>query len=78
MRTTRSRAQEETYSSSSEEEEAAAAATASESGDSEPDDSTPASSIEKADVQVCGGQFASCCCVEYCDMTYLYRVKMSW
>ena len=79
MRTTRSRAQEETYSSSSEEEEAAAAATASESGDSEPNDSTPASSTEKATLQVCGGHLvASCCCVGHCDMTYMYGVMMSW
>lgn len=59
MRTTRSRAQEETYSSSSEEEEAADMA--SESGDSEPNDSSPASSAGKATLQVCGGQLADCC-----------------
>ena len=47
MRTTRSQAQEETYSSSSEEE----AEGASVSGNSEPDDSSPASS--KANLQVC-------------------------
>ena len=58
MRTTRSHAQEETYSSSSEEEEAVDMA--SESGDSEPNDSTPASSAEKADLQVCGGQTTNC------------------
>jgi len=49
MRTTRSRAQEETYSSSSEDE----AGGASGSGNSEPDDSSPASSVAKANLQVC-------------------------
>lgn len=48
MRTTRSRAQEETYSSSSEEE----AENASGSDNSEPSDSSPASSIAKANLQV--------------------------
>ncbi len=49
MRTTRSQAQEETYSSSSEEE----AEGASGSGNSEPSDSSSASSVAKANVQVC-------------------------
>jgi len=49
MRTTRSRAQEETYSSSSEEE----AEGASGSGNSETNDSSPASSVVKANLQVC-------------------------
>ncbi|KAL0021618.1 hypothetical protein WJX79_009112 [Trebouxia sp. C0005] len=50
MRTTRSHAQEETYSSSSEEE----AEAASGSSNSEPTDSSPASSIAKANLQVDG------------------------
>jgi len=47
MRTTRSQAQEETYSSSEDEAEGASG-----SGNSEPNDSSPASSVAKASLQV--------------------------